>query len=182
VLSPGVFFYQEVYMKIESTTVRKLMITDVSRLDPIAVYLEDLGTGRGKIVITCYDKSWTSYWGAMGDRTISAFVKSCDNGYLIKNLSSIHEEIDDYDALKLDMFKQVLKQRRSKELSEREARDYYVTIDDYEAEELCKDKPDIMTMCYGDDWWYCIPKKINPEYVYLDKILTVVKEALIGIS
>lgn len=168
-------------MKIEYSTVRKIMVTEIERFDPIAIYLEDFKTGQGKITITCYGKSWTSYWGAMGNRTISTFFKSCGNDYLAKKLSSIPSEIDDYDALRLDMFKQILKQRRSKELSEREARNAYNEIEDREGEALYLDNPDMLAICYGDEPWHYIPKKVNPEYAYLDRIITVVKEALIDI-
>lgn len=168
-------------MKIESTNVRKIMVTEISGLDPIAIYLEDFGIGKGKIIITCYDQSWTSYWGGMGDRTISAFIKSCDNHYLAKNLSRIPVYINDYDALKADMLKKIIEKRKARELNALDARYAYDNIDGYEEEELYRDKQDLMTICYGDEWWCCIPEKINPEYVYLGKILTVVKEALIDI-
>jgi hypothetical protein len=168
-------------MNIEIIHVRKIMVTEINGLDPIAIYLEDLGTGKGKIIITCYNQSWTSYWGGMGDRTISAFVKSCNNHYLAKNLSRIPVEIDDYDALKLDMLKKITEKRKTLELNELDARCAYGNIESYDAEELCKDRHDLLTLCYGDEWWYCIPKRINPEYVYLGKILTIVKDALIDI-
>lgn len=157
------------------------MITELNGLDPIAVYLEDFGPGQGKIIITCYDQSWTSYWGGMGDRTISAFVKSCDNHYLAKNLSRIPVEINDYDALKQDMFKKIIEKRKALELDESDARSAFTTIEECEIEDLHRDHHDIMTMCYGDEWWCCIPKKTNPEYAYLGKIITAVKQALIDI-
>ncbi|MBN3864331.1 hypothetical protein HCU66_19030 [Pseudomonas frederiksbergensis] len=31
----------------------------------------DYKTGAGKITINCWDKSWNSFWGAMGPRTVA---------------------------------------------------------------------------------------------------------------
>ncbi len=52
-------------MKIETSTVTKLTITEVARLDPITVILEDIEPRKGKIIIECYGKSWSSYWGGL---------------------------------------------------------------------------------------------------------------------
>lgn len=64
-------------MKIESTTVKKLVITGVPSLDAIAVYLEDQGPGRGKATITCFNKCWSYFWGAMGECKIREFLLGC---------------------------------------------------------------------------------------------------------
>ena len=57
-------------LKVERSTVTKLVITGAPRLDPITVFLEDLGrrncpteanpnheTAQGKITINCWDRS-----------------------------------------------------------------------------------------------------------------------------
>jgi hypothetical protein len=31
---------------------------------------------------------------------------------------------------------------------------------------------------FGDEWWYDFPKKPNPKYEYISKIVDIVKEAL----
>ena len=74
-------------MKIEAGTVTILHISEVPRLDPIRVTLDDIGPGQGRINIECYGKAWASYWGAMGKESIAQFVVTCDNHYLIKNLA-----------------------------------------------------------------------------------------------
>ncbi|WP_274643372.1 hypothetical protein [Pseudomonas serbica] len=61
-------------LKVERSTVTKLVITGAPRLDPITVFLEDFGrrdcptesnpnyqTAPGKITINCWDKSWNAY-------------------------------------------------------------------------------------------------------------------------
>lgn len=167
-------------MKVLQEVIRKLLVTDVQRLDPISIYLEDNGAGQGKITITCFGESWTSYWGGMGDRTIAQFVMSCDNHYLAKNLSKIPCEIDDLTGLQKDLVKVVFKKRREKELNATEARDLYDEVDGLrhlEPSEILT-KHDLLYALYGDEWWHCIPKKPNPDYEYLCRIITTVKEAL----
>lgn len=167
-------------MKVLQTAVRQLTITDVERLDPISVYLEDYGIGQGKITITCFGESWTAFWGGMGNRTLSEFVKSCDNHYLAKNLSKIPSEIDDFTKLQKDLVKVVLKKRRADELNAQEARDFYDQVDGLrhlEPSEILT-KHNLLYNLYGDEWWYCIPKKPNPDYEYLCRIITTVREAL----
>lgn len=57
-------------LKVERSTVTKLVITGAARLDPITVFLEDFGrrdcptesdpnyqTAKGKITINCWDNS-----------------------------------------------------------------------------------------------------------------------------
>ncbi|MBS9442449.1 hypothetical protein [Photorhabdus heterorhabditis] len=72
-------------MKIEKSNVVKLLITDVTRHDPIHVYLEDYGDGRGRITISEYSESWTSFWPAMSC-SLSDFILKADNEYIINYL------------------------------------------------------------------------------------------------
>ena len=87
-------------MKVETSTVTKIVISDVPRLDPITVFLEDYGlrdcgyadnpnykTGSGKITINCWDKSWNAYWGGMGPCTVAQFVVKCGADYVLNCLS-----------------------------------------------------------------------------------------------
>ena len=97
-------------MKIETSTVMSLKISEVERLDLINVFLEDMNKGKGRIIVECYGKVWTMYWGAMGDRTIKQFfieapieyiVEKFDplvKGYKLKYLMRIVETVK--DALK----------------------------------------------------------------------------------
>lgn len=112
-------------MKVISEVIRKLTVTYVQGLDPISIYLEDNGAGQGKITITCFDQSWTSYWGGMGNRTVAEFVRSCDNQYLAKNLSRIPSEVNDVKRIPKDLIKIILGKRKANELTAEQARDYY---------------------------------------------------------
>jgi hypothetical protein len=161
-------------MKIISELVQKLIITDVENFDPICVYLEDQGIGKGKIIITCHDKCWSSLWGAMGNKSLSQFILHCDNDYLIGKLSDIQEYVPDYGSLSKECKKTVCVRRRCKEFRENEAREMFDAIDN---EELENDY-DLLFKIYSDEWSYNIPQMKNHEWEYQSRILDVIKEAL----
>lgn len=71
---------------LDNSTVSMLTLTDLKALDPIRVITEDYRPGAGRIIIQCFDRAWTGYWGAMGERSISEFFTACDAGYLLGNL------------------------------------------------------------------------------------------------
>jgi hypothetical protein len=168
-------------MKIETSLVKKLIITEIESLDPIAVYLEDFGVGKGKIIITCFNDSWSYYWGAMGQYNLAQFIIKCDNDYLATKLSSYTEQkIDDYDALEDYAKKHIIKRRRANDIGADEARTAYddcVNLIAYKDEDSSM-YGEVMYSIFGDDWWNVLPKKVNPKYKYLCKILDVVREAL----
>lgn len=64
--------------------VRAFVLKDADpALDPITVFLQDLGPGRGRITLECYGSAWSSYFGAMGDgNTIQKFVRDAGLDYL----------------------------------------------------------------------------------------------------
>lgn len=66
--------------------VEAIEISDLMALDPIQVYWEDFGEGRGRVTITCYGEAWTAYWGAMGKRTIREFFFDADDDYISNRL------------------------------------------------------------------------------------------------
>lgn len=73
-------------MTLARATVSMLTLTDLKNLDPIRVITEDYKPGSGRIIITCWDRAWTGYWGGMSGRTISDFFTQMDAGYLMGNL------------------------------------------------------------------------------------------------
>lgn len=182
-------------MKIETSTVTKLTITEVARLDPITVILEDIEPRKGKIIIECYGKSWSSYWGGMGSDTIAQFFGSMDEHYLAKNLSDISADITDGDSIKDGAFRQIIVLRWGKMVRSRLSVDGYVRIgrDEIttaEARELWEEvdsadfgsdgwsDPKLMQKVFGDEWWYRLPTKPNPDYQYLCRIINAVQAAL----
>ena len=75
-------------MKVEEFQIKKLRITEVDRLDPIEVFVDEMSSTAGKITINCYGESWTAFWPAMGERGLVNFFKAGNNEYLIGYLDS----------------------------------------------------------------------------------------------
>lgn len=62
-------------------------IEDVPGLDPITVFLEDFQPGVGRLTVVCYGKSWTAFWGGMGDCDLRGFMSVVNENYLTDKLS-----------------------------------------------------------------------------------------------
>lgn len=72
-----------------SIAVQAFEITDAPRLDPIRVYLQDLGQGHGRITIECYGAAWACYFSSIGSgRTIAEFVREVGPDYLTNAFDS----------------------------------------------------------------------------------------------
>lgn len=62
---------------------RSFRIEDVKALDPIQVMIFNYEPGKGKaIIMQCYSKAWTMYWGAMGGKPLEEFFVSCGPDYI----------------------------------------------------------------------------------------------------
>lgn len=145
-------------MKIIESQTNKLLLTDLDKLDPVCVYYEDYNLGQGRITITCYGDTWTTYWGSMGSNDLMSFFISCDEHYIAKKLSSIDSGVYDIDKIRADAENKGL--------------------------ELWRDDPwndyDFMAEMYSPDpmeSYDLLPTKPNPEYVYLCRIIKAVQAA-----
>ena len=165
-------------MKISTSQVTKLSISDMPNMDPISAIIEDFGPGAGKITITSFGEAWTHYWSHMGKQhTMRSFFLKCETPYLIGKLSNgIRKQITDEDdeALVEILCKEVIKRRRCHDLSPEMARDMWdncLNVHFGEHQDLCSE-------ILGDEWWGDLPKKTNPDYEHLGKIVDTVKAAL----
>ena len=74
-------------MKVQESKADVLTITGVDGLDPITVFLQDLGPGEGRLTISCYGQSWSAFWGGMGiGRTVRQFLLTTDTTYVLDKL------------------------------------------------------------------------------------------------
>ena len=143
-------------MKVKATKTTKITLSDIDALDPVTVILDDIAEGQGKIIIECYCKSWSSYWGAMGEQTnVAQFVCGCDEHYLAKNLSNISSTVNDFDKINKEAEKRDLSTMDESYL-------VYSTLEEI----------------YGPEWFRDLPQKPNHEYVYLCRIINAVKDGL----
>lgn len=140
-------------MKVTTSQITKYVLTELDKLDPVTMVLEDFGAGKGKLTIDCYGKAWTAYWGAMGSETIAEFINTADVDYLANKLSTVPSSKTDYEAI---------------------SRKIGIDVD-RETLILHSDK---MVEAYGRDWYMDLPTTRNEEYDYLCRIVSAVKEAV----
>ena len=194
-------------MKVETSTVTKLVITDTPGLDPITVFLEDFGrrdcptesdpnyqTAQGKITINCWDSSWNAYWGGMGPRTVAEFVAKCDWHYVLNCLDrGISSTVFSGNALHTLAKKCIVQRRRQQtgrhdwelgELSKHEARELWHDIDSLrsiERSDECLHQSRLLTALFGNEWHYPLYGKAvedNHKYTYLRRVVEAVQQAL----
>ena len=63
------------------------IINEIERLDPVTVILKD-DNGKGKVIIECFGESWSTYFGSIGDKSLSSFISGLNDGYLGSRLVS----------------------------------------------------------------------------------------------
>lgn len=194
-------------MKLEISNTVKLVLTDVERLDPVTVFLEDLGrtnvpieghpaywTGRGKITINCWDNSWNAYWGGMGQRSLAQFVVDCHTEYVLNCLDrGIQSKKFSGNALVKLAKKCILQRRRQQtgrqewelgELSKFEARELWhdcESLSDIETPNECWHRSELLTQLFGEEWHYPVSDKAqeeNHEYLYLERVVLATQQGI----
>jgi len=159
-------------MKIETTQVTEIKLTELEWLDDISIIIKDYKPGDGEITITCFKKSWTAGWGAMGGQTVSQFFRSCDNGYLISNLSATPSTMP---AEGVALRNGLMKTLETLELGQFKVPDAVGRI-----ARICDfgDDRELMEAMFGPDWPRYAPHISNPEYGHMERICDAVKEGL----
>jgi hypothetical protein len=181
-------------LKVEPSTVTKLVITGAANLDPINVFLEDLAPCKGKITVSCWDKSWHAYWGGMWDGlTIGQFFCRLDEGYIIGYFQPMLSSMRfSNDALMTLSKKSVIDRRRMRKgywefgdsLDQEDARDLFDQIDDLRSVESISVghlQGELLTDLFGPEWWHLVDEKAvepNPGWHYLCRIIAAVQQAL----
>ena len=140
-------------MKITKKQVEKLILTELDKLDPVIVIMDDMKPGIGSITICCFGKAWTAYWAGMGEQRIAEFFTSSNVGYLADRLSTVSSDEVDYDAI-----------------SEKIGGSVDVTTALTYSDELAE--------AYGPDWYLDLPTCPNPDYQYLCRIIRAVQDGL----
>ena len=173
-------------IKVESSSVTKLVITGATNLDPITVFLEDLAPCKGKITVSCWGKCWTAYWGGMWDGlSIGQFFCELNTSYIIGYFDQAMKSRQfSGEAIANKTQRIVLKERRLFCYDQDEARELFDKAEDL------RDSPSIdhfhgahselMTKLFGDEWWHLTSDSTesNPDYIYLERIIIAVQQAL----
>lgn len=173
-------------MDIQHSQVTKVTITGADGLDPIHLFLEDLHPGAGRVVLSCYDQAWTSYWGGMGSQTIAEFLGTREVPYLAGRLvGGAQTQEADIPRLVAELRADIRKGRRSGRYDGEEAREHWEAV---EALENLEDSPDassalwahhtLLSELRGEEWWRNVPERGTKDYRYLCRILQAVQAAL----
>ncbi|MEG1532096.1 MAG: hypothetical protein RR184_11865 [Citrobacter sp.] len=171
-------------MKVERIDVLSFMLTEIERLDPVRVMIENYEPGKGRITITCYGKAWTGAWFAMGGDSVQEFIKRVSNEYLIGYFDpQLQSTVDDDNDANLAFVKgEIIRLRRGQEIDGNEARgmwDEAEGADDVKASCCNYLVGDKLLSLFGDDPWYAKwPSLPNPHYQYLDRIVDAVRRGL----
>lgn len=129
-------------MKIEESLIKQIKVSDIERLDPITIIVEDIACGKANVTIKCFDKSWTSYWGAMGG-SIKGFFSRVNVGYLVncfdRGISPRTDEKDVYEMTKTFNKKTrelILEKRREEYLTKESALLLWQEVDNIRFEDI----------------------------------------------
>lgn len=194
-------------MKLEVSNTVKLVLSGLERLDPVTVFLEDLGqrpcpiegdpdywTGQGKLTVSCWGKSWSTYWGGMGKRTLAQFVVDANTDYVLNCLDrGISSKKFTGQALVKLAMKCICQRRRQQtgrhdwelgELSKEEAMHLWNEISDLssiESTNECWHHSKLLSELFGDEWHYPVGDRAleeNHEYTYLERIVLATQQGI----
>lgn len=114
-------------INVETSIVTKLQITGVDRLDPISIYLGDFAPCKGKITVSCYDKTWHAYWDGMWDGlTVDQLFCKLNAAYIIGYFNrSPSSRCFNSEALADKARQLVVQMRRERYLDSENARDLF---------------------------------------------------------
>ena len=170
-------------MQITEQLTRTIVLSELDRLDPVTIHLQNFEPGKGRITIGCYDKSWTAYWGGMSGDPVEAFFIRCNPGYLIGNLApGLQPMQTSLDGLADKVKAEIRKLRRAQEITAEDAREYWDEADGIQhldsIDLLGHEHGDLLASVFGEEWWHCLPEEQNPDYHYLRRIVVAVQQGL----
>lgn len=175
-------------MQITESQVTKITVTgaktcDGFSLDPISIYLEDYGQGKGRLTVGCWDATWSFFWGAMGNRSLAEFIIGTNNGYLANKLKRDGEKFSelDIDALEIQVKKEIIRDRREGTLGTVQARELWDRLGDMDFEMPLHpecEEVDYLEKVLGPDWLEALPERTSTHGRWLWDILNVVREVL----
>lgn len=166
-------------MEVSFDTVQRMTIRPDSGC-PIYLLLENFRPGVGRMTVICDGDVWSYGWGAMGERTptLETFIAKCHPEYVTKKLAPNLFPTEDEDNPKMlveHAKKHIVERRREDEYNRGLARELYDRCD--ELRDGIQGNEELLYEIYGDEWWYETPKKTNPDYERLYRIVETIIQA-----
>lgn len=174
-------------MKIEQSQVSKYLISEIKNLDPVQVYVEDFGSGKGQITIKCWNSVYSYFWGSTGRDTIIEFFLSCDKYYLLGKFIGGNSDEFNVEGTINNIKHQVLQFRREDYVNKKDMRDYWgfaiyelgAISSLHELECWAQEYGEIGDIEVLQEWWELITNSPSQEALTLrDRIIPIVQEAL----
>jgi hypothetical protein len=180
-------------MKLTESEIKKVHISEIEGCDPVTLLIEDFGPGKGRITIQCWDKAWTSSWGACGEKGVLSFFLSCDKYYLLKNFVP-HERCSEPDVEEQikEMKREFLRARTETDISKETAKEFWddkikgsnglesierITDIEYWVHEINYDL-DLNGLHLYEEWYMDIPTKLTSEGWWMrERIIPAIKKA-----
>lgn len=165
-------------MKVEKAIVEKLVITDVPNLDTVEAVVEHFPGYQGKLTVSCFGRSWTAFWGNMGC-SVTDFISSVSSDYIINCLSrgistTSPDLIKDHEFIISTLETGILNGDVDED-SASPALDHLRTCGGrYDRNDLPPDIEGLLMEPWHLDW----PTKPNEHYLYLERIVNVVIDAV----
>lgn len=173
-------------MKIEQSQITKLVLSELEKLDPISVFIEDIAPQQGKITIECYGKAWSTYFSGCGGNGLANFIIAQHTEYLVDRFDGHLQKYEpDFDQFLDEMRAKLIEMRKDQWISKDLARElyditdwsHYVTDNPYEP---------IKNPCFINSGefdelgfeGFDVPERISSEYAYLCRIVDAVRDGL----
>ena len=110
--------------------------------------------------------------------SVEKFFVKASTDYLADKLFNGDINIVDQKAFTNKLYEAIIAQRKSRidNMSKDRARWYWNMVSHCYLDDVSSHE--IFTDILGDDWFYDIPQKVNPKYLYVQRIVEVIKQAL----
>lgn len=173
-------------MQIEQSQVTKLKLSELEKLDPITVFIEDIEPRQGKITIECYCKSWSTYFSGCGDNGLANFLISQHTEYLVNRFDGhLQKYVPDFEQYLEEMREKLIEMRKDQWISKELARELY-DISDWSQYVTANPYEPIKNPCFINSAefdevgfeGFDVPERISTEYAYLCNIVDAVKDGL----
>lgn len=165
-------------------------------VDPNNLY--SAGGGRLTVVLSSFTGS--AFFSHVGQPTFKEFIAQCHAPYLLNKLFpkvekwvNVEDGNEVIEYIAINKLSELKDGRSSGAISKKDLRNFYEHLKEIEFEcfsnffdQLTFKDRSIMCELFGEDWlWESGPSKLNPDYVYLEKMLVdVISEfkKLIGLG
>jgi hypothetical protein len=178
------------YMNITTTMTRTFKISNVGNFESIiTAFIEDLPSStdpkiiRGKVTISCYDRSWHVFLSNTEHKGAAQYFKTLriDSIMRIITQSPIQDVIDIWD-MDEHLTRKTEQLYSDSDISKDEKEEILNLIENADSSSIewydTHEGMALLSRIWGEDYLDVLPKTENPEYSHLKTIISIVKRAI----